>query len=202
MFHVKHEGWGTAGPLGEALDETARSRMELFEQMLLDRAIPWGMIAKSDAPRVRERHLLDSLRAVPLLPASGTMCDLGSGAGLPGVVLSIARPDLGSVLIEVRRHRAAFLQEVIVALELENVEVFARRLETFRQEIDVCTARALGSPASSWTAAERLLTPTGCLIYWAGTTFDAQRDVPDSVTARLFTTVGLARSGPLVIMTR
>ena len=202
MFHVKHEGWEAADLLGVTLDDTACARLELFEQILRERAIRIGMIARSDAPRIRERHLLDSLRATPLLPATGLVCDIGSGAGLPGIVLSIARPDLHTVLIEVRRNRATFLNHVVSALELGNVEVYPRRFETFREKADVCTARAFGSPSASWEAAKQLLQPLGSLIYWAGSTFDAATDLSDGMEATLFRSAGLARSGPLVIMTR
>jgi 16S rRNA G527 N7-methylase RsmG len=106
------------------------------------------------------------------------------------------------VLVEVRRNRAAFLNDVVSALELADVEVYPRRLETFREKADVCTARAFGSPSSSWEAAKRLLRPLGSLIYWAGFTFDATTDLPDGIEPTLFRSAGLARSGPLVIMTR
>jgi 16S rRNA (guanine(527)-N(7))-methyltransferase RsmG len=202
MFHVKHEGWGKGThPLGFELDAIAAERLTLFERMLRTRAVPMGMIAASDAPRIRERHLLDSLRAVPLLPPSGSVCDLGSGAGLPGVALCIARPDLRYVLVEVRRTRAAFLNDVITALELDDVTVHPRRLETFRESVEVCTARAFASPWKTWLAAGRLLTK-GRLIYWAGASFDTTTDMPEGVDAELFGSTGLARSGPLVIMTR
>lgn len=199
---MKHEGWEAAGLLGVTLDAAACARLELFEQILSERAISTGMIARSDAPRIRERHLLDSLRAAPLLPATGLVCDMGSGAGLPGIVLSIARPDLRTVLIEVRRNRAIFLKDVVSALELAGVEVYPRRLETFREKAGVCTARAFGSPGASWEAAKRLLRPAGSLIYWAGSTFDATTDLPAGIEPTLFRSAGLARSGPLVIMTR
>jgi len=203
MFHVKHEGWdGAADLVGIALDALAQSRLALFESLLLERALPMGMVASNDAPRIRERHLLDSLRAAPLLPEAGVACDLGSGAGLPGLVLSIARPDLSWVLIEVRRNRAAFLMDAIVALELDDVVVHARRAETFHQKVDVCTARAFAPVAATWAAAEPMLAPEGFLVYWAGSSFDETRDVPDGISARLFRSAGLAPSGPLVIMTR
>ena len=203
MFHVKHEGWKSVElPPEVLLDDVACARFELFEQMLGERAVQAGMIARSDALRIRERHLLDSLRAAPLLPAAGLICDLGSGAGLPGIVLAIARPDLRAVLVEVRRNRAAFLKDVIAALGLVDVEVYPRRLETFRGKADVCTARAFGSPIASWAAAARFLRSPGSLIYWAGATFDATTDLPDGVESTLYKPAGLARSGPLVIMTR
>lgn len=202
MFHVKHEGWEIAGALDVTLDDLAITRLERFESMLLQRAVPMGMVAPSDAPRLRERHLLDCLRAAPLLPASGRSCDLGSGAGLPGIVLAIARPDLRMVLVEVRRNRAGFLEECVRRLELTRVVVYARRLETFSERVDVGLARAFGNPRHSWESAERILTSTGSLIYWAGRTFDRTRDLPEDVTVRLFQTPALARSGPLVIMAR
>lgn len=199
MFHVKHEGWSSAASLGVELDDTAIDRLERFERDLRERAAPMGMVSASDLPRLRERHIFDCLRAAPLLPESGTVCDVGSGAGLPGVVLAIARPDLRFVLIEVRRNRATFLEEATA--DLENAVVHGGRLEAFRGPVEACTARAFAPAPKSWAAAEPLLGPSGRLIYWAGATFDIVRDVPTGVSASLFRSA-LARSGPLVIMAR
>ena len=200
MFHVKHEGWDLAGAVGANLSSEAIARLERFEALLQEDAVPLGMVASSDTERLRERHIVDSLRAVPHLPQGGTVCDLGSGAGFPGLVLAIARPDLRFVLVEVRRNRAAFLTRA--ADDLGNVRVHARRLETFREQVEACTARAFGPPGRSWDAAARLLTSHGRLLYWAGASYDQAKDVPEGVSARHFTTSALARSGPLVIMTR
>lgn len=199
MFHVKHEGWSGVASLGVELDDTAIDRLERFERDLRERGAPRGMVSASDLPRLRERHIFDCLRAAPLLPETGTVCDLGSGAGLPGVVLAIARPDLRFVLIEVRRNRAVFLDEATA--DLDNAVVHGRRLETFRERVAACTARAFAPAPKSWAAAEPLLGPSGRLIYWAGATFDFVRDVPTGVSASLFQSA-LARSGPLVIMAR
>jgi 16S rRNA (guanine527-N7)-methyltransferase len=200
MFHVKHEGWDLAAAVGAEVDAATIGRLERVEFLLRDQAVPMGMIAASDAPRIRERHIVDSLRALPHLPHEGSVCDLGSGAGFPGLVLAIARPDLRFVLVEVRRNRAAFLQRA--AEGLTNVTVHARRLETFRERVEVCTARAFGPPAKSWRAAERVLAPAGRLLYWAGASYDRASDLPQGVSATHFTTSALARSGPLVIMAR
>ena len=201
---MKHEGWGSAASaLGVELDAGAQGRLGRFEQLLLERAAPMGMISKGDVPRVRERHVLDCLRAVPLLGAGDRrLCDLGSGAGLPGLVLACLRPDLEVVLTEVRRNRASFLAMAASELELPRVRVWARRAETLRERFDVCTARAFGGPEPSWTAADRLLEPAGRLIYWAGERFVASVGMPDGVTIELFETVALARSGALAIMSR
>lgn len=200
---MKHEGWDLAEDLaGVTLEDRAVERLEAYESALVERAAPMGMIAAADIKRLRERHILDSIRAAPCLPDEGVVCDLGSGAGLPGLVLSIVRPDLRWILVEVRRNRAHFLEERIVALGLKRVVVHARRAETMREKVDACTARAYAPASASWVSADRVLRTHAPLIYWAGASFDLTRDVPAGLNAALFVTPGLARSGPLVIMTR
>jgi 16S rRNA (guanine527-N7)-methyltransferase len=127
---------------------------------------------------------------------------MGSGAGLPGIPLAIARPDAAFTLVEVRRNRGTFLADIVAELGLDNVSIHPRRLETFRQTVDVCLARAFATPDVAWTSAERLLVPTGRLIYWAGTSFRPEQDLPDGVDASVRPGPALARSGPLVIMAR
>ena len=201
---MKHEGWIYLGAsMGVALDRLSAERLEQFETSLIERGAPMGMISKGDVVRVRERHVLDCLRAAPMLePGDRRLCDLGSGAGLPGLVLACVRPDLEVVLSEVRRNRAAYLESVVGELELPHVTVWGRRIETLRERFDVCTARAFADPRRSWSAAQRLLEPSGRLIYWAGERFDPASDPPDGVTTTLFETSALARSGALAIMTR
>ena len=189
--------------LGVPLGPGQIALLERYEEFLVERAAPMGMVAPSDVPRLRERHILDSLRAVPLLPpATVTVCDLGSGAGLPGIPFAIARPDVQITLVEVRQNRAAFLETVIGALGLERVTVHARRLETLRSSVDVCLARAFAPAPKAWAAADRLLGAGGMLVYWAGATFDPNAEPLPGVDVALFPTSALARSGPLAIMTR
>lgn len=187
--------------LGVELDGIQIDLLEAFEGLLVDAAIPGGMIGRSDAPRLRERHVLDCLRAVPLIGGSvDTGCDLGSGAGLPGIPLAIARADVRFTLVEVRRNRALFLERVVSELDLSNVSVHGRRLETYRASADVCFARAYADAKSAWAAASRLMGDGGRLIYWAGESFDVATDAPSGVATELFPTSALARSGPLAIM--
>ncbi len=200
MFHVKHEGWEVVSALGLQLGPEATARLDRYERLLVEQAIPRGMIAPSDGPRLRKRHILDSIRAAPLLPAAGTLCDMGSGAGLPGIPLAIVRPDLRWVLVEVRRNRADFLEQA--SADLENVSIYPRRLETLDDRFAACTARAFASATGSWKAASRILEPGGFLIYWAGASFDPVADAPNDVSMRLFQSSGLERAGPLVIMAR
>ncbi|HEY6567286.1 MAG TPA: 16S rRNA (guanine(527)-N(7))-methyltransferase RsmG [Actinomycetota bacterium] len=198
---MKHEGWEVLDDLGVELDGIQIDLLESYEGLLIDTAIPRGMIARTDAPRLRERHLLDCLRAAPLIgPSPDTACDLGSGAGLPGIPLAIVRPDIRFTLVEVRRNRALFLERVVSELGLTNVSVHGRRLETYRATADLCFARAYADAKSAWAAASRLLTGDGRLIYWAGESFVIGTDAPPDALTELFPTSALARSGPLAIM--
>ena len=201
---MKHEGLNTAAAsLSVTLDATQTDRLARFETLLLDRATALGMIAKGDLPRLRERHVLDSLRAATALPeAVRSVLDLGSGAGLPGIPVAIARPDLAVTLAETRHQRIAFLELAVAELELDRVFVHAGRAEDVRGPVDACLARAFRDAGGSWKAAQRLVSPDGCLVYFAGARFDLRRDVPTGVAASVAPTSSLANAGPLVIMTR
>jgi 16S rRNA (guanine527-N7)-methyltransferase len=202
VFHVKHEGWDLAGIPDLDLAPPQFDQLEVFEALIRERAVPLGMVATGDAVRVRERHLVDSLRAAAVvLTTERTAYDLGSGAGLPGVVVAIARPALRMTLVESRRPRAAFLQLVVDRLGLDNATVSAERVEALSEPVDVCFSRAFARVDVAWRAAERLLTPGGRLVYFAGERFETV-DLPRDTVSTLVRTPALARSGPLVIMSR
>jgi len=203
MFHVKHEGWAShVRALGIRLSQEQGVQLERFASLLLERAIPLGMIASTDAERLWERHLTDSLRAAVIVrPTESTAYDLGSGAGLPGIPVAIACPRLEVRLVEPRRKRAAFLELATSDLWLSNVCVLAERSETLRDRVDLCFARAFGSPRASWEAADPLLSAAGRLVYFAGERFDPA-SLPTGVAVDIRPPLSLARSGPLVIMTR
>jgi len=203
VFHVKHEGWvDEAKALGVLLPAGAGERLDRYEELLLERGAPMGIVAPGDLPRLHERHLLDCLRAAPLAAGAATAYDLGSGGGLPGVVIAIAHPNLEITLVDVRRNRAAFLDVVVAELGLEHVSVYPRRAETLKTRVDLCLARAFKPAATAWAMAQPLLTPEGGkLIYWAGETFDPDADRPFGASVELFRAPALARSGPLAIMT-
>jgi 16S rRNA (guanine527-N7)-methyltransferase len=161
------------------------------------------MIASSDAGYLRERHILDSLRAVPHISA-GTLgvLDLGSGAGLPGIPVAIARPDLTLTLVEPRQTRAAFLELVVERLRLANVTVFPRPVEELSMDaVNVVLARGFRGPSKTWLTARDLLSPRGELIYWGGTTFRDDQ-LPEDARVVAIGQAALESGGPIVIMTR
>jgi 16S rRNA (guanine527-N7)-methyltransferase len=161
------------------------------------------MVASSDAGHLRERHVLDSLRAVPHIRAGPlAVLDLGSGAGLPGIPVAIARPDLTLTLVEPRQARAAFLELAVERLRLVNVTVLPRPAEELRIEaVAVVLARGFRAPSRTWMTARDLLSPSGELIYWAGTTFRGDQ-LPDDARIVAIGHPALESGGPIVIMTR
>lgn len=200
MFHVKHEPWGPAA--GLALNTRQTEQLDLFEDLLAERAVPLGMIAEADLPRLGERHILDAIRGAPLLPpGGGRVCDLGSGAGLPGIPVAIARPDATVTLVETRRNRAAFLELAVERLDLGNAEVHPGRAQDLPDgDFDACLARAFAPLRPTWEVARRLLRPTGILLFWAGRGADPRADAPANARLTISPTSPLADAGPIVIM--
>jgi len=202
---VKHEAWGRwTDLLGIEIDAATAERLDAYERLLLEKAIPLGMIGGADRERLRERHVVDSLRALPLLGTAPMqeVVDLGSGAGLPGIPLAIARPDLSFCLTELRRRRVSFIELVLDNLQLRNVRIFAGKVEDLTGPFDVCLSRAFAEPARAWAVAESLLSQGGKLLFWAGRSFDVTSGTPGGARISVSTAPELADAGPVVIMTR
>jgi len=158
------------------LSSAALEKLLLYADLLQEMAHPLGLIGTSERQKVLAQHLLDSLALVPHLPSSGRLADLGSGAGLPGMVVKIARPELEVWLIEPRRKAVSFLEYAMARLGLPKVRVLRARAEDSRvprHHFEVVTARALAELPQLWSLAEPLLRPGGRL--WA---FKARNKLP------------------------
>lgn len=129
-----------------------------------------GLIGPLEPPRLWNRHILNSAIAAPLFPTGGHVADIGSGAGLPGLVLAIARPDVHWVLIEPMERRVVWLQEQTATLELDNVEVVRARGEewTGGPVFDAVTARAVSALRTLIPLTAPLLRPGGELVLLKG----------------------------------
>ncbi|NLA64382.1 MAG: 16S rRNA (guanine(527)-N(7))-methyltransferase RsmG [Leucobacter sp.] len=116
-----------------------------FAADLAERGEPLGLIGPLEPARLWTRHLLNSAVLAPLLTAGARVADIGTGGGMPGLVLAIVRPDVRFVLIEPMERRCAWLNEQIDRLGLDNVEVKRGRAEEFHDafEVDQLTARAV-----------------------------------------------------------
>ncbi len=200
---MKHEAWSRdLAAIGVELRTDQLEALAAYVEALERVAVPRGMVAPSDAGRLWDRHVLDSLRAVPELLAKGSGADIGSGAGLPGIPLAVALPEARWALIERRRNRAAFLEAVVDDVALGNVEVIVGRAADVADRFDACVARAFSSPSKTWEAAQPLLRSGGVLVYWAGERFNRAPLDEMGISVRLSTRADLARTGPLVIMGR
>jgi 16S rRNA (guanine527-N7)-methyltransferase len=201
MFHVKHRLPHSVIELGLDLTADQSERLAAFEELLRRHAVPTGMVARSDVDRLWPRHIVDSLRGAGPIGEARVALDLGSGAGLPGIPLAIARPDVEWVLLEPRRHRVAFLELVRDELGLSNVVVRPAKAAALAPvEHDVVVARAFGDPATTWRTAERLLAAGGRLLMWLGA--NASGEVGDEGPRVRLVTSPVAEMGPIAIMTR
>jgi 16S rRNA (guanine527-N7)-methyltransferase len=190
-------------------DPRQLDQLEAFESLVREHGARLGLVSPGDLASLRSRHLLDSLRAVhAFVGDERRACDLGSGAGFPGVPLAILLPHVPFVLCEPQQRRAGFLELVAEHLGLENVEVFAGRVEALAERaFDLCTARAFGPLDRSWRAAFPVLSPGGRLVYFAGRSLrdpeGAGRSLSDpEPPATVSALEVLANVPPLVIMAR
>ncbi|MGO4534884.1 16S rRNA (guanine(527)-N(7))-methyltransferase RsmG [Leifsonia sp. 2MCAF36] len=147
-------------------------RIELarrFTANLSDQGEERGLIGPLELPRLWSRHILNSAIVAPLL-RPGLVGDVGSGAGLPGLVLAIARPDVSFVLIEPMERRVAWLTEQVAALELDNVDVVRDRAEDVRLDgpLDQVTARAVSAFRKLLPLTAPLLRDGGELVLMKG----------------------------------
>ena len=111
-----------------------------YGQILATTAVERGLIGPREVDRIWDRHIYNSLPLITLMPEGATVIDIGSGAGLPGIVLGLARPDLQITLLEPLERRANFLLEVITQLGLTNLEVVRGRAEQQCQAMAAMTA--------------------------------------------------------------
>lgn len=191
-----------AARIGVALDPSQASRLLRFEKLLADRAIPQGVVSVSDATRIRQRHILDSLRAARVVEGAELAADLGSGAGLPGLVIAISLPRLRMLLVERRPRRAALLELAVDELGLSNATVFAGPVVEMPDRVDVALARAFAPLDETWAQAREVLGPGGRLVYFAGAATTIPAAPEGSVILEVLRTPVLESSGALVIMTR
>ncbi|WP_233493720.1 16S rRNA (guanine(527)-N(7))-methyltransferase RsmG [Desertihabitans brevis] len=140
-----------------------------YVDMLSSRGIEWGLLGPREAGRLWSRHVLNSAAAGGVMPEGAHVVDVGSGAGLPGVPLALARPDLGVTLLEPLLRRAEFLELAIDELGLEErVRVVRARAEDHEDVYDVVTARAVGALSKLVPWCEPLLDDGGEMLLLKG----------------------------------
>jgi 16S rRNA (guanine527-N7)-methyltransferase len=161
---VEAEPAVAADLFGERIDLARR-----FAAALAEHGEERGLIGPLELPRLWTRHILNCVVVAPLL-RPGRVGDVGSGAGLPGLVLAIARPDVSFTLIEPMERRVAWLEEQVDALGLDNVEVVRARGEEvgLPQPLDQVTARAVSALRKLLPITAPLLRAGGELVLLKG----------------------------------
>lgn len=144
---------------------------ERYVAHLASSGIVRGLIGPREVPRLWSRHVLNCAVVEELIATGARVADVGSGAGLPGLCLALARPDLQITLIEPLERRVQWLDEVVADLGLTNVRVLRARAEQARDEVgevDVVTARAVSALVGLVDITLPLLRGTGELLALKG----------------------------------
>lgn len=156
--------------LGLDLPPSAQEKLLAFAALLGKWNRVYNLTALRDAEQVISHHLLDSLAVLPHLGKAKRLADIGSGGGLPGIPLAIARPDLHVALVESNQKKSAFEQQAKIELGLANVSVHCERAEAWQPEekCDVVISRAFSDLAEFVKLTGHLLAEGGVLLAMKG----------------------------------
>ncbi len=162
----------------DALFGDRTSLMERYVAHLADTGVSHGLIGPRERPRLWDRHVLNCAAVGELVPRDADVADVGSGAGLPGLVLAIARPDIRMTLIEPLLRRVTWLTDVLDDLGLDNVEIRRARAEQLwgEVEVDIVTSRAVArlEELARWSLP--LLHPRGTMLALKGSSAPEELD--------------------------
>jgi 16S rRNA (guanine527-N7)-methyltransferase len=161
----------SAPPAAAAVFGPALDRARAFAAMLATRGVDWGLIGPHEVARLWDRHLLNCAVVADLIGSQyRILVDIGSGAGLPGIVLAMVRPELNVTLLEPMERRCRFLSESVAALGLANASVLRGRAEDTALRADVATARAVAPLDRLAELAVGVVRPGGLVLAIKGQT--------------------------------
>lgn len=148
--------------------------VERYAALLATLGVERGLIGPREVPRLWDRHLLNCAALAPAVPEGVSVADVGSGAGLPGVVLALARPDLAVTLVEPLLRRTVFLEEVVAELGLTTVTVVRGRAEALHgvERFDVVTSRAVAPLGRLLGWCMPLVAPSGEMLALKGSSVE------------------------------
>ena len=150
-------------------------KADRYAQILQSWGIERGLIGPREGERIWERHISNCLPITTLIPPGASVIDIGSGAGLPGIVIALARPDLEVTLIEPLQRRVDFLNEVVSHLELP-VTVIRGKAESLKKSFEVVTARAVAPLPKLLEISWHLVKREGALLAMKGEGAQAEID--------------------------
>ena len=153
--------------LGLQLPSEAVARLLAYQALLQRWNAAYNLTAVRDPAEMITRHLLDSLAILPYVQGK-SLADLGTGPGLPGIVLAIAAPGRDMLLVDSNGKKVRFLREAIRSLKLEGVRAEQSRVEDVEGQFDCITARAFASLADMLGWGGHLLAPDGIWLAMKG----------------------------------
>ncbi|HEY2817159.1 MAG TPA: 16S rRNA (guanine(527)-N(7))-methyltransferase RsmG [Casimicrobiaceae bacterium] len=182
--------------LGLSLSHDNRARLGDYVALLAKWNRTYNLTAIREPGRMVTQHVLDALAVLPHLPQIENACvlDVGSGGGVPGIPLAIARPDWSVVLVDSNQKKVAFLTQAAIELSLRNVRPVAARVEELSSErpFDVVIGRAFADLRSFADVAAKHLAPTGQLYAMKGV-------FPEAEIAALPATIEVVAAIPLQV---
>jgi len=172
----------------ERLDEIAA-----YAHFLTTAGIERGLIGPREGERIWERHIFNCLPVTQLLPQGASLFDIGSGAGLPGIVIALARPDLSVTLIEPLERRVSFLNEAVAGLNLEinKIEVIRGRAQDVKKSADFVTARAVAPLEKLKKMSWHMVKTGGSLLAMKGESASAEMERVKGATLHEITLEGI-----------
>ncbi len=185
--------------LGTGLRELALPASEAQQQAMLDYVAllhkwnrAYNLTAIRDQANMVRRHLLDSLAVLPWVEDKPTL-DVGTGAGLPGIVLAIMRPEQSFILLDSNGKKTRFVRQAVLELKLPNVEVVQSRIQDFAKPVPQVIARAFAALPEMLTLLAHVLPPEGRLL--AMKAAQAEKEIEQAPQGWLFDTVKLRVPG-------
>jgi 16S rRNA (guanine527-N7)-methyltransferase len=156
--------------MGIALDAAAQAKLVAYLRLIEKWNKVHNLTAVREPGQMVVLHLLDSLSVLPHVAGAKTLLDVGSGAGLPGIPLAIARPDLAVTLLDASHKKATFLRQAKAELSLPNVQVACERVEKWQPAatFDIVVSRAFSELADFVLQAGHLVAPGGTMLAMKG----------------------------------
>lgn len=192
-----------ARQLGIELTPGQLEKLRRYEQLLREWNERVNLVSRKDIDRLDGYHFPDSLTASALVPQGSSVCDVGSGGGLPGIPLKIVRDDISMVLVESIGKKARFLELAVKELGLERTSVRDVRAEQIcNLRVDAVLCRLVGKTDAMARALAGLLRPGGVIILYKSATVEAELEHAQPVLNRLHLKVREIRDFPLPSFTR
>lgn len=172
---------------GIHISDTRMEKIVRFAQMLMEWNRRINLTAITDPREVAVKHFLDAMAALPFLPKTGRLLDIGSGGGFPGLVLAVFRPTLLITSVDSVRKKISFQQQVIRTLEIGSATALHTRAEALPEKedrYDIIVSRALGSLELFTTLGLPVLAEGGKMIAYKGGMEDGAGDSLESLKSR------------------